>query len=251
MPKYFIHLAYKGTKYAGWQRQKEGIRTVQQVIEDAIIKMLGYKITIHGCGRTDSGVHSSSYYAHIEVREILDYDPVFRLNKMLPKDIVIYDWIQVTTKANAQLDAENRTYKYFVHRDHNPFLQEVSTHYEGNWNLDLMHKVVDSYTKTSDFKYFCRSPNQYEGRTQCVIDSIDLDLSVPDRLVFTITANRFLQSQIRLMVGRLMDVGTGKMTIEDFHTCCSVGFPPFKHKLAKPQGLFLSNVQYVNDIYPK
>jgi len=227
--RYFIRLSYKGTYYSGWQRQKEGIKTVQQVLEDTLSKMLGYVVTIHGCGRTDTGVHASDYYAHLGIEEGFTYDPVFRLNKMLPKDIVIYDIIELNPRANAQLDAIQRTYEYYLHRQKNPFLEEISTCYPESWDIPNMQKVVNYYTNLKDFKFFCKSPDQYDG---------------DGRMVFVIKANRFLQGQIRLMVGRLMDVGIGKMTIEDFENYCKVGFPPYIHRSAKPQGLFLAGIKY-------
>lgn len=242
--RYFIHLAYKGTYYSGWQRQREGIRTIQQVIEDTISKMLGYKITIHGCGRTDTGVHSSNYYAHIDIQALLDYDPVFRLNQMLPKHIVIYDWIAVKPKANVQLDALSRTYEYRLHQKNNPFLEDISTCYIHDWDTEKMQAVVQLYKSTIDFKFFCKSPDQYQGKTTCRIDNVEIDFLDDHQAIFRIKANRFLQGQIRLMVGRLMDVAIDKMSMEDFMDYTNNGFPPYKHKSAPPQGLFLKEIEY-------
>ena len=91
--RYFIHLSYKGTNYSGWQRQRNGLVTIQQTLEDALSKMLNNKTLIHGCGRTDAGVHASQYYCHVDIKQTLDFDPVYRLNKMLPDDISIFEFI--------------------------------------------------------------------------------------------------------------------------------------------------------------
>ena len=112
--KYFLQLAYNGGNYHGWQRQAH-VPSIQATIEDDLRKLFHPDLTIHGCGRTDAGVHAKQYFAHFVVPEAIDFDLVFKLNRMLPDDIVIHDLIPVHPKANAQLDALSRTYEYHIH----------------------------------------------------------------------------------------------------------------------------------------
>ena len=123
--KYFIHLAYKGTNYQGWQRQINGLG-VQEIVEDKLSQLFKQRVLLHPCGRTDGGVHASQFFCHTIIKEAWDFDAVFRINKLLPNDISIFEFIPVAMTANAQLDVEARTYDYYFHRRADPFCAELS-----------------------------------------------------------------------------------------------------------------------------
>src|SRR6187549_1956414 len=126
--RYFFHIGYNGFQYRGWQRQPN-IPNIQEVLENAISKILKVETTIMGCGRTDSQVHASQFFFHLDVMEPWDFDLLFRLNKVLPSDIAIFEIIPMADNQHARFDANLRTYDYFIHTYKDPFLSQLSSLY--------------------------------------------------------------------------------------------------------------------------
>jgi tRNA pseudouridine38-40 synthase len=242
--KFFIHLAYKGSRYFGWQRQPKHI-SVQETLEDALEKMLGKKTNCIGCGRTDTGVHASQFYCHIKVEKEFDFDPVFRLNKMLPDDIAIHGFIPVDWNAHAQHDAVSRTYTYRIHTHKDAFLSEVSSFYtKENMDVELMKKAVSLLPHHTDYRSFCKQPNLYKS-TVCNISKATLEVGENgSNLVFEITANRFLWGMVRLLVGNILAVGYREMALSEFEDCLKMEKRASHVFKAHPQGLYLSGVVY-------
>jgi tRNA pseudouridine38-40 synthase len=242
--KYFLHLAYNGTKYHGWQRQEQ-VPSIQATIEDDLRKMFHPELTIHGCGRTDAGVHASSYYAHFVIDKEIEFDLIYKLNRMLPDDIVIYDLIPVVEKANAQLDAISRTYEYHIHLKKDPFLVEKSACYDVlDLDLELMKTAASLLTQYEDFKYFCLQPELHK-HTICKLSEASMKVNkTNDRILFRFTSDRFLRGMIRIIVGRLLDVGQGKVSPEELERSLNLQLPNKFMKQAYPQGLYLSEVKY-------
>ncbi|MFT4761273.1 MAG: tRNA pseudouridine38-40 synthase [Paraglaciecola sp.] len=243
--KYFLHLAYKGTNYSGWQRQINTPNTIQQTLEETISKMVGASTTCIGCGRTDAGVHASQFYAHIVIEKGFDYDPVERLNRMLPNDISIFECLPVDYPNHAQYDATSRTYKYHIHGQKNAFLSELSAYYSfENLDLEKLKIAAQLITKTSDFRAFCKQPDLYK-HTVCHIKKAHFNIDNKDqKIVFIITANRFLRGMIRLLVGNILAVGYGKMSVKAFENTLKTGISPKFYRAAYPQGLYLAEVVY-------
>ncbi len=241
----FLHLAYVGTAYHGWQTQTPELPTVQQTLEAALARMLGYAAHVHGCGRTDAGVHASSYYAHFDLRAPLGFDPAERLYRLLPPDIAVYEWIPVVPTANAQRSATYRRYEYLVALRQNPFHQALRAPYVGvGFDVAAMQAVVALYRNASDFRAFCRSPTQYPS-TRCRIDACAITLEENGGLLrFSIQANRFLHNMVRLLVARMLDVGRGRMTVEDISQALESGLAPKRLRAAPAQGLSLVAVGY-------
>jgi len=241
--RYFVHLAYSGTNYRGWQRQKQTSATVQQVLEDTFSKMLKHPVTIFGCGRTDAEVHASQYFFHFDTDSEFDYDPINRINKMLPSDISVFEFIEVENDRHAQYDATKRTYKYFMHFIKDPFRSDKSV-WTDDHSLDenKMREAVELVKQQNDFASMCKKPNQYKS-TICNLTNIEMEYS-SEGIVFTITANRFLQSMVRLLVGRIIDIGKGRMTLNELEKCFKTNKPPKFPLPAYPQGLYLAKVEY-------
>lgn len=241
--RYFVHLAYNGTNFRGWQRQKETSITIQESIEFHLSKMLKQPIKVAGCGRTDAGVHASQYFLHFDYDLDFNFDPVIRINLMLPEDIRVFEFIPVHDKAHTQYDATQRTYTFHLHWNHNPFIAQTSL-YIKNDNLDFsaMQEAVTYISRQTDFKSMCKKPNQYKT-TLCHLSEFVL-IENETNMVFRISANRFLQSMVRLIVARVLDVGQGRLTLAQLKSQFLSGRPPQFPTTAYPQGLYLAKVKY-------
>ena len=243
--RYFLHLSYQGKRFHGWQNQKKHI-SIQEVLEKHLSSLLKTPTHIHGCGRTDAGVSANQYFANIDIAETLDYDFIFRINKLLPYSIVVYDLIPVTEKANAQLDATKRTYDFFCHFEENPFLHDVSTYYnEKHLDFQKMKQAASILLGKNDFKAFCKSVKVYNNYTDCDISEANVFVNkLETKMQFQITGNRFLRGMVRMLLANLIRVGNGKMSVDEFQHCLDSGENPEHYEVAKPQGLYLSKIEY-------
>ncbi|WP_372369703.1 tRNA pseudouridine(38-40) synthase TruA [Candidatus Uabimicrobium sp. HlEnr_7] len=242
--RYFFHIGYNGYRYSGWQRQINPA-TVQEIIEDKLEKIFKTKLHCIGCGRTDAMVHASQYFFHVDIRKDWDFDIVFRLNKMLPDDIVIFDVLTFPTKLHARFDARKRTYHYYLHMIKNPFLSETSALYLiEKLDVEKMKQACDLLLLYDEYYSFCKSPNKYDN-TLCNITCSQLFTTIDrQRICFKITANRFLRGMVRVIVGRLIDIGLDKMSLSAFEEYLrEKKASEFTH-LAYPQGLHLSKIEY-------
>ncbi|MFT6338026.1 MAG: tRNA pseudouridine38-40 synthase [Saprospiraceae bacterium] len=249
--RYFLKLAYQGTNYSGWQRQVNTPHTVQETIEIALSKMLDNPIIIHGCGRTDAGVHATEYYVHLDIETLPTYDFISRINHILPDAISVSELIKVNPNANVQHDAKWRTYEYYFHLIKTPKLNHTSSYYNyDDLDFDKMDLGIEIIKSTKDFRSLCKHPDLYKN-TECIIKDARLDkLEGLERYKFTIIANRFLRGMIRYMIARLLDIGEGKLKVDDFekqlNSKQSFEFP--YHKQGHPQGLYLSKIDYPDSI---
>ena len=172
MPRYFIELSYNGSAYHGWQFQPREI-SVQQTIQEALSLIFKEKISLIGCGRTDSGVHANQYFAHFNTEKILEEDASYKLNALLPNDIAIKRYFMVD-KLHARFDARDRTYKYFVHYRKNPFLVDNS-YFLKQYRPDfkLMNETAQFLIGDHDFSTFEKRGSDNEtsnckiGRASC------------------------------------------------------------------------------------
>jgi tRNA pseudouridine38-40 synthase len=242
--RYFFHIAYNGFNYRGWQRQPN-VPNVQEVLENTLSQILKTQVSIMGCGRTDSQVHASQFFFHTDIENEWNFDLLFRLNKNLPSDIAIFEIIPVDDNRHARFDATARTYDYFIHTYKDPFLNSVSTLYlEKDLALDKMKQATALLLKYDDYRAFCKTPDDYDT-TICTITSAYL-LADPsgDRFRFQISANRFLGRMIRIIVGKLLEIGRNELSVEEFESYLITRVTPKIIEPAYPQGLFLSKVTY-------
>ncbi|MBP6448411.1 MAG: tRNA pseudouridine synthase A [Saprospiraceae bacterium] len=243
--RYFIHLAYKGTFYRGWQRQINTEYSIQQILENAITKMTGTTTTIMGCGRTDAGVHAMQYFAHFDYEGVWAYDPVERLNRVLPDDISVFEIIEMPERAHSRYDAIKRSYEYHVHFEKNPYLETFSYYARDiKPDVEMMQKGLQYLKETEDFRYMCLTPDRVNN-TLCTIYEASAEMIEDNkRLILKFTANRFLKSMIRIITGRLLALSTGKMSWYTFVNVSS-GKEKLKFNLmAHPNGLHLTKVVY-------
>jgi tRNA pseudouridine38-40 synthase len=240
--RYFLKIGYRGTKYHGWQIQGEE-RTVQKAIEDAISLLLRQKTEVIGCGRTDTGVHASTYFLHFDCEEELDAIKfVYKLNGILDFDIAVYELIPVKNTAHARFDAISRTYRYFIHQQKNPFLNDTSKFIAGEIDFALMNKAAEMLPKFTDFQSFAKvSPdvNNYK----CTVFNAGWT-QLENQWMFEISANRFLRNMVRAIVGTLLEVGTGKLSLNDFDQVVLQKDRSAAGKSVDAKGLFLFKVEY-------
>ena len=243
--RYFFHIAFHGSRYSGWQKHPR-ILNVQEVLETAIGRVLKKPVAIVGCGRTDAGVHASQFFFHTDIDDEWDFDLFFRLNKILPDDIAIFDIIPMQGQPHARFDAIQRTYNYFIHFYKDPFLSEFSSLYpDRNLNLNKMKAAVALLPLYNDYRAFCKCPDRID-HTLCYVSSAALFCDINgDKLRFHISANRFLSKMIRIIVGRLLEIGRGEMSVDEFEYYLANKETPKIIIPAYPQGLYLSKVTYL------
>ncbi len=242
--RYFFHIGYQGAQYRGWQRQL-GVISIQEMLEQTISQVLKKPVSCIGCGRTDAGVHANQYFFHLDINQELDFDLRFVLNKSLPKDIAIFEIIPVADKAHTQFDATARTYHYFFHIIKDPFLADLSAWYPlPGLNLEGMQEAVDLLPRYQDFRSFCKTPDKH-NTTICTVTSASLMADADQQnFCFHITANRFLRGMIRLIVGNLLEIGQGKLSVATFEAYLQGKAKPKFTNYAYPQGLYLTKVTY-------
>lgn len=242
--RYFFHIAYNGFAYQGWQKLPQA-NSIQEAIETHLSRILKRETTINGCGRTDSQVHASQYFFHVDLDSEWNDELTFRLNKNLPTDIAAFEVIPMNGEQHARLDAIERTYNYFIHTYDDPFLGTISSPYpERNLKVDEMKKAVMLLPKYNDYRSFCRKLSD-QRTTICNIVSANLYVDRNgDNIRFEITANRFLNGMIRMIVQRLLMIGRGELSVDQFEAILNSKEPVDLFRIAYPQGLYLSKVKY-------
>lgn len=241
--RYFVEISYKGFNYRGWQRQPD-VPTIQETIENCMSKVLHKPITCIGCGRTDAMVHASQFFFHFDFYNPIDFDLKFRLNKMLPADISIINIHQVNDYPHAQFSAIGRTYDYLIHTHKDPFLSEQSALYPLEFDLPKMHRALHLIPGQTDFANLCLCPS-HQSTTICEVKSVKLLVNKRARMVrIRISANRFLQGMVRIIVQQLIWVGTGELSLNEFELHLNGTKKITNHRPAYPQGLYLSEVRY-------
>lgn len=211
--RYFITFSYDGTAYHGWQIQPHSV-SVQEEIQKALSTLLRRPMEVVGAGRTDTGVHARKMFAHFDSEYELECPQlVYKLNKLLPRDIAVQQVERVADDMHARFSAKSRTYHYYVHLDKNPFLRSYSWQVYGNPDFELMNRAAAVLMEYTDFTSFSKV-NTDTKTNDCTITEAHWDRVADGQWRFTITANRFLRNMVRAIVGTLMEVGRGRMTIE-------------------------------------
>lgn len=216
----FIRLSYDGSDFCGWQRQPSD-PSVQQTLEEALSVILRTPIAVTGAGRTDTGVHARRMYAHFDFEGQLP-DPrrlLNGLNRLVGHSISVEEIIEVHPEAHARFDAVARTYKYFVALEKSPFLYRSSWFCPSDLNIAEMNEAAAILTSVDDFTSFAKLHSDAKTNicrvTKAHWDDWDNLYGVPG-IVFTITADRFLRNMVRAVVGTLVDVGRGKISVPQF-----------------------------------
>jgi tRNA pseudouridine38-40 synthase len=244
--RYFFHIGYNGFNYRGWQKlpQTKGMN-VQEIIESNLSKILKTNLTIVGCGRTDAQVHADQFFFHIDIDKTWDFDLKFRLNKNLPNDIALFDILPLEGLPHARFDAIKRTYNYFIHTYKDPHITNVSAYYPGeDPDVELIEKAIDLLLRYEDYGPYTKNIPT-DRPTICKVTAAKFYANKSgDRFRFEITANRFLNGMIRIIVHKLLSIGRHELTVNEFEQHLISKRKPRINRLAYPQGLHLTKVSY-------
>jgi len=248
MNRYFIYLGYNGKNFCGWQIQPNGI-TVQQSIEEALATLLRQPVPIVGAGRTDAGVHARLMVAHFDWAEPIN-DLIFlaeKLNRLLPKDIAVYRIVPVREEGHARFDAISRTYRYYITTKKDPFNYELVYKIPGTLDFSMMNEACKVLFEYIDFTSFSKLHTDVKTNN-CRIMYANWEKE-KDVWVFTIQADRFLRNMVRAIVGTLIEVGRGKLSVEGFREVIELKDRGKAGTSAPGHALFLEDIIYPNDIF--
>lgn len=239
--RYALQLSYFGSRYHGWQKQNNA-HTVQAEVDKALSLLLRENIETVGCGRTDTGVHAKDYLLHFDTNHTCDDNLVYRLNKLLPEDIAIHNIRLVSDFFHARFDASLRGYAYHIHQRKNAFLQERSWYYPMQLDVEAMNKAAAILLQHSNFQCFSKTNTQVYT-FECKVTRARW-VQKDAELVFEIEANRFLRNMVRAIVGTLLEVGKGILTMEGFHKIILNGTRSDAGQSVPAHGLYLCKVDY-------
>lgn len=213
--RYFVTFSYDGTRYHGWQIQPNG-DSVQARLQGALSTLLRQEIGVTGAGRTDAGVHARMMVAHFDYDGALDFTQLtYKLNRLLPYDIAVEKVEPVSEEMHARFSATSRTYHYYIHTTKDPFCRAYSCELHYPLDFQKMNEAGLLLTGYDDFGAFCKAGADVKT-TLCHVTEARWVQTSPTTWYFRITANRFLRNMVRAVVGTMIDVGRGRLSLVDF-----------------------------------
>ncbi len=241
MPRYFLEVSYKGTAYSGFQSQ-ENANTVQAEIEKGFAILQRHLVVMTGSSRTDAGVHALQNFFHFDYDGTIHPQFVYKLNAILPADIVVRAIRQVTDDAHCRFDAISRSYRYYIYRHKDPFLQDRAFYFPYKLDLVKMQEAAEMIRRYNDFTSFSKRNTQVKTFECNILDSF---WEQEDGcIIYNVKANRFLRGMVRALTATMLKIGRGKMSLEDFR-CIIEAKDCTKASFAVPaHGLFLQAVEF-------
>ena len=242
--RYFIHLAYDGTRYHGWQIQPNGI-SVEGEIELRLSTLLRQPIDIVGAGRTDAGVHARHMVAHFDFEDGCDTKQLcYRLNRMMPPDICIYKIEKVADDLHARFSATSRTYHYYISTKRNPFNRQYTWLCHYDLDFELMNQAAEILMEYKDFASFCKSHTDVKTTLCNIIEAKWIKDDDEGCYYFRIKANRFLRNMVRAVVGTLVEVGRHRLSLDDFRNVIEGKKRTMAGESMPANALFLESIEY-------
>jgi tRNA pseudouridine38-40 synthase len=253
--RYFIELAYDGTKYHGWQVQPNAV-TVQELLDKALSTLLRQPVETTGCGRTDTGVHAKEFFVHLDVTNTEEGENAIKnfsrqvrgLNALLPYDIGVKNIIPVHQEAHARFDATLRSYEYHIHFEKNPFLHGYSRLLRDRPNVELMNQAAAIVMEYTDFSCFSKSNTQVKTNNCKIVNAVWQQTA--NGIVFKISADRFLRNMVRAIVGTLLKVGKGELQPEEMRNIIESKNRSNAGMSVPACGLYLTEVKYPYPLIP-
>jgi tRNA pseudouridine38-40 synthase len=241
--RYFVTLSYDGTRYHGWQIQPNG-DSIQERLQGALSTLLRAEISVTGAGRTDAGVHARMMVAHFDYEDELDGKQLcYKLNRLLPYDIAVQKVEQVADDLHARFSATSRTYHYYIHTVKDPFNRAYSCELHYPLDFQKMNEAARMLLKYEDFGAFCKSGADVKT-TLCKVTAAEWHQTSPSTWYFEITANRFLRNMVRAVVGTLVDVGRGRLSLEEFQKVIEGKRRTEAGESMPGNALFLEDIKY-------
>ena len=240
--RYFIEFTYRGTDFHGSQTQPNG-NTVQAEMEAAFATILRTPVPLTFAGRTDAGVHAEKMVAHFDVEKNIPANLGARLNNLLPDSIAVRNIRRVTDEAHARFDAIERTYYYRITTRKDPFLYINHTRVAAELDFDAMNSAAKRLIGKQDFASFCRTHTDVKT-TICDVREAKWVQESATKYYFVITADRFLRNMVRALVGTLLEVGFGKLTVQDFQNIINQKDRCAAKTSVPANALFLTEVRY-------
>lgn len=246
MSRYFLEVSYKGTNYSGFQIQQNA-NSIQAEIERALQILQKERIGLTGSSRTDAGVHALQNFFHFDFDGEINPHFEYKMNAILPEDIVVENVLSVKKEAHCRFDAISREYKYFIYGHKDPFLKDRAFYFPYKLNVELMQQAAGVIRTYTDFTSFSKRNTQVKTFNCCIMES-KWDWE-DECLVFYVKADRFLRGMVRALVATMLKIGRGKMTITEFKNvieekdCSKASFA------APSRGLFLLKVNYPENYF--
>jgi len=239
--RYFLDISYKGTSFHGWQRQPNAF-TVQEALEKAMKVLLQEEVQVTASGRTDTGVHARQQMVHFDTAQVLNADFTYKLNHILPESIVASHLYQVSDEAHSRFDATSRSYEYHIHVFKDPFVNQQSYRVKPKLDLDRLNAAAALLIGKQDF---CSFSKVHTGvaHFECDIKEARWEQE-GNKLVFYVTANRFLRGMVRTLVGTMLEIGIGKQEVSWIKEIVEARDRKAAGRAVDPEGLFLTQVVY-------
>ena len=255
MPRYFIEVAYKGTNYSGFQIQKNA-SSIQSEIQKALQIFYKHDFELTGASRTDAGVHALQNFFHFDVEHALSPDSnrggegggeVYNLNAILPDDIAIKNIFPVADTAHCRFDAVSREYKYFIYWKKNPFLRDRAYYYPLKINREDLNAAADIIKNYEDFTSFSKRNSQVKNFL-CIIEK-SCWIFKDETIIYNVTGNRFLRGMVRGLVGTMLHVATGKISLKSLRNIIECRNSANANFSVPSHGLFLIGIKYNENVF--
>jgi tRNA pseudouridine38-40 synthase len=249
MRNILLTIAYDGTNYCGWQIQPNGM-TIEEKLQMAFRRMDGSTVKVIGSGRTDARVHAEGQRANVKLTSTVPTNRIpYALNANLPSDIVVKAAMEVPMDFHARYSALGKTYRYrlYIGKFRDPI--ERNHHYHISEPLDIskLKEALELFKGTHDFKGFMAAGSSVKTTVR-TIEKIEVQSEDLNTLDIYISANGFLYNMVRIIIGTVVDVGKGKITIKQVEEALKNQNRSSAGHTAPPQGLFLEEVRYkLND----
>lgn len=251
MPRYFIEVAYKGTKYSGFQVQ-DNATTIQSEVESALAIKFGQSFQLTGASRTDAGVHALQNYFHFDIKTDLfrlkskeennAQQILYSLNSILPADIVIKKIFDVEANKHCRFDAVSREYKYYIYRKKNPFYKDTAYFYPYTIDYEKLQQAAAVILDTKNFVAFSKKNTQINNFV-CTIYKSEW-IKENDFLIYNVVANRFLRGMVKGLVGTMLKTASGKISLGEFIAIVKSSNASIADFSVPSHALFLVEVKY-------
>ncbi len=241
MPRYFLEVSYKGSAYSGFQSQKNA-NSIQEEVEKAFEILQKEKVVMTGSSRTDAGVHALQNFFHFDFEGTLNPQLVYKINAILPDDIVVKGILPVAADAHCRFDALSRGYKYFIYRQKDPFLKDRAFYFPYKVNIDKLQQAASLVKEYQDFTSFSKRNTQVKTFI-CQIQQSEW-IWENGCLVYNVKANRFLRGMVRALTATMLKVGRGTIDLNEFSRIIEAKDCTMASFAVPPHGLFLISVEY-------